>query len=238
MRILFLFLLVSNSSLAQKLPDPIYRTVPLRQVQPMGWLKDQLTIMRNGSTGHLDEIYNKIKNDNGWLGGKGDAWEETPYWLDGALPLAYLLNDEALEQKAMQYINWVLNNQKVNGDFGPVTDNGRDWWPKMIVLKILQQYYAASHNDRVIDFMTRYFNYQLTTLDKYDLGYWSQWSKARGTENLMMVCWLHNITGDKNLIPLADLLFKQSYTWSKWFEERYMLRNAAGPRKMVECDCK
>lgn len=53
--------------------------------------------MKNGATGHLDETYWKLKNDNGWLGGKGDDWEETPYWLGGALPLAYILNDEALK---------------------------------------------------------------------------------------------------------------------------------------------
>src|ERR1700712_5919093 len=72
---------------------PIYEELPLGSIKPQGWLHDQLEIMRDGTTGHLDEVYAKLKNDNGWLGGNGDGWEETPYWLDGAVPLAYLLDD-------------------------------------------------------------------------------------------------------------------------------------------------
>ena len=34
----------------------------------------------------------------------GDDWEETPYWLDGAVPLAYQLNNERLKQKVKKYI--------------------------------------------------------------------------------------------------------------------------------------
>jgi len=73
--------------------------LPVGAIKPQGWLLHQLQIMRDGTTGHLDEVHNKIKNDNGWLGGSGDGWEETPYWLDGAVPLAYLLNDDPLKQK-------------------------------------------------------------------------------------------------------------------------------------------
>ena len=83
-----------------------YKEIRLGSIQPKGWLLNQLHIMRNGTTGHLDEVHNKIKNDNGWLGGKGDGWEETPYWLDGAVPLAYLLNDKQLQDKVKKYINF------------------------------------------------------------------------------------------------------------------------------------
>lgn len=76
-----------------------YVPVPISDIQPEGWLKNQLDIMCDGSSGHLDEIYDKVKNDNAWLGGKGDAWEETPYWLDGAVPLAYLTKDKGLIAK-------------------------------------------------------------------------------------------------------------------------------------------
>src|ERR1700742_2708894 len=67
--------------------NPLYTEVPLGAIQPQGWLRDQLETMLKGTAGHLDEVYGKLKNDNGWLGGKGDGWEETPYWLDGAVPL-------------------------------------------------------------------------------------------------------------------------------------------------------
>lgn len=68
-----------------------YIEVPLGSIKPTGWLLSQLETMRDGATGQLDEIHQKIKEYNGWLGFHGDGWEETPYWLDGAVPLAYLL---------------------------------------------------------------------------------------------------------------------------------------------------
>src|SRR6188474_1763612 len=95
---------------ADTLTDP-YKEIPASNIKPKGWLLHQLQIMRDGSTGHLDEVHPKLKNDNGWLGGKGDGWEETPYWLDGAVPLAYLLDDPQLKAKVLKYIEWTLKNQ-------------------------------------------------------------------------------------------------------------------------------
>src|SRR5690349_7758292 len=96
-QLLLIFFLLSFYSIRAQ-----FKEIPLGSIKPKGWLLHQLQIMRNGTTGHLDEVYNKLKNDNGWLGGTGDGWEETPYWLDGATPLAFLLNDSELKKKVMQ----------------------------------------------------------------------------------------------------------------------------------------
>ena len=53
---------------------PVYTELPLGAVKPGGWLLHQLQIMRDGTTGHLDEVYAKVKDSNGWLGGTGDGW--------------------------------------------------------------------------------------------------------------------------------------------------------------------
>ena len=158
-----------NAALGEMLMNkPVYTALPLNAIKPKGWLLQQLQTMQRGSTGHLDEIYDKLKNDNGWLGGKGDGWEETPYWLDGATPLAYLLNDTALKNKILKYVEWTLDHQRTSGYFGPITaaerenieivpgncENGEDWWPKMVMLKTLQQYYSATNDQRVISFMS------------------------------------------------------------------------------------
>lgn len=219
-----------------------YKEIRLGAIQPKGWLLNQLQIMRNGTTGHLDEVYNKIKNDNGWLGGKGDGWEETPYWLDGAVPLAYLLNDKLLQDKVKKYINWTLDNQRPSGYFGPITkweretgkkitvedcDKGEDWWPKMVMLKVLQQYYLATNDSRVISFMTNYFQYQLKTLQNCTIGKWTEWAQSRGADNTLMVQWLYGITNDKSLLQLADVIYKQTFPWSKWLGGRDWAINAA-----------
>lgn len=221
---------------------PLYTPLPLGAVKPQGWLRHQLQIMRNGTTGHLDEVYGKVKNDNGWLGGKGDGWEETPYWLDGAVPLAYLLDDKELKDKVLRYINWTLDHQRPSGYFGPLTKveregnktiglsnaaDGDDWWPKMVMLKVLQQYYTATDDTRVLPFMTKYFHYQLQALKGCQLGKWTDWAAARGTENMMVAQWLYGITKDPQLLQLSALLQSQAFTWSEWMGNRTWVINAA-----------
>lgn len=221
---------------------PVYETLPLGDIKPRGWLLDQLKTMAKGSSGHLDETYSKVKNDNGWLGGQGDGWEETPYWLDGAVPLAYQLNDAALKAKVLKYINWTLDHQRPSGYFGPISkaerenkvqvssdhpEYGEDWWPKMVMLKVLQQYYTATKDARVIPFMSKYFNYQLVAIKKTPLGNWTEWAESRGAENILVIQWLYTITKDTSLLELADILDKQSFAWSKWFGGRDWVINAA-----------
>lgn len=219
-----------------------YTELPIGAVVPSGWLRDQLQIMSKGSSGHLDEMHPKIARDNGWLGGKGDGWEETPYWLDGAVPLAYLLNDPALKTKVLKYINWTLDHQRPSGYFGPLTKDerekgiqitaghcaaGEDWWPKMVMLKVLQQFYAATGDARVIPFMTKYFHYQLQALDQCPVGKWTEWATSRGADNVMMAQWLYQKTQDPKLLALAEKIDNQSFAWSKWLGDRDWVMNAA-----------
>ena len=212
----------------QPLLQKTYIELPLGSIKAEGWMQEQLVRMKNGMTGHLDEVYEKVMGPrNGWLGGDGDVWERGPYWIDGLLPLAYILNDQALIEKIKPWIEWTLASQKPNGYFGPDTDrsyepglqrdNAQDWWPKMVMLKIMQQYYTATNDIRVIGFLTNYFKYQLAELPKNPLGKWTFWGEQRGGDNLMIVYWLYNITGDKFLLDLGELIHKQTFNWTDIF---------------------
>ena len=60
-------------------------------------------------TGKLDSIYSLVCGpNNGWLGGMGDGWERGPYWIDGLVPLAYMLDDQKLKTKGQHGSNGVL----------------------------------------------------------------------------------------------------------------------------------
>jgi len=67
--------------------DPL----PLTSVRPNGWLLEQLRIQARGLSGHIDEFWPDLGTNSGWLGGTGESWERGPYFLDGLVPLAYLL---------------------------------------------------------------------------------------------------------------------------------------------------
>lgn len=205
-----------------------YIELPLGNISAKGWLQEQLHRMRDGMTGNLDKIYNQVMGSrNGWLGGDGDVWERGPYWIDGLLPLAYILDDKSLREKVQYWIEWTLASQKEDGYFGPDTDRpyelglqrdkSHDWWPKMVMLKVMQQYYSATRDERVISFLTKYFRYQLKTLPEKPLGHWTFWGEQRGGDNLMIVYWLYNITGDEFLLELGELIHKQTFNWTDIF---------------------
>jgi DUF1680 family protein len=208
-----------------------YLELPLGAVKPEGWLQEQLVRMKDGMTGNLDRLYEKVMGPrNGWLGGDGDVWERGPYWLDGLVPLAYILDDKKLQEKVKPWIEWSIQHQAANGYFGPVPpekepapepglqrDKARDWWPKMVMLKVLQQYYNATGDKRVTDLMLRYFKYQLKELPLTPLDHWSWWGAQRGGDNLLVVYWLYNITGEKFLLDLAELLHRQTFDWTNTF---------------------
>ncbi|OXS52962.1 hypothetical protein B1A99_31930 [Cohnella sp. CIP 111063] len=203
-------------------PTP-FTELPLGAVKPAGWLKDQMEIQAAGMTGHLDEFWPYVGPDSGWLGGDGDGWERGPYYLDGLLPLAYLLEDARLIDKVRPWIEWTLNSSQISGQFGPVSADGRygpasrgDWWSRMIMLKVLIQHAEYTRDERVVPFMTRYFKYQLEHLPDRPL---QEWASARGGENLISLQWLYNRTGEPFLLELANLITEQTIDWTALYED-------------------
>jgi len=218
-------------------PNP-YIELPLGSIQARGWLLEMLERQRSGITSSLDELYPQVMGiRNGWLGGDGDQWERGPYWIDGLLPLAYLLDDADLKSKVQPWIEWTLSSQREDGFFGPSTDfsyekgvqrsNSKDWWPRMVMLKVLCQYYSATADERVISFMTNYFRYQLNTLPQTPLGNWTFWAEYRACENLQAVLWLYNITGNGWLLDLARLLHSQSIDYTHIFLDTDNMKKTA-----------
>lgn len=189
-----------------------FNALPLGAVEPRGWLRRQLEIQAKGLTGHLGDFWSDVGPNSGWLGGTGESWERGPYYLDGLLPLAYELQNPALIRKAKQWVDWTLTHQRPDGQIGPLRND--DWWPRMVMLKVLTQYQEVSGDPRVIPLMQKYFAYELRELPNRPLR---DWGKYRWQDNVYSVLWLYNRTGDRSLLDLAKLLHHQGYDWEAQF---------------------
>ena len=191
--------------------------LPVGAVEPDGWLLEILNRQKNGMNGHMDEISAWLQeDDNAWLSDDGHGewgWEELPYWLKGYANLGYILKDYKIINNATKWIEGTLNCQHANGDFGPLynVDGGRDYWANMVMLFCLQSYYEYSKDERVIELMTDYFQYQLSVPDSQMLtGYWQH---LRGGDNLYSIYWLYNHTGDTWLLDLAEKMHRNTSNW-------------------------
>lgn len=208
---------VNYASNREPLMPQQFIKLPAGSIKPGGWLLTQLQLQKDGLNGHLGEISAWLqKEDNAWLksGGKW-GWEEVPYWLRGYAGLSYLFEDKNMLDEAKIWIEAILNSQREDGNLGPYTEvNGsQDFWPNMIALWILQSYYEYTGDKRVVDFMTRYFHFQLTVPDEHFLK--SYWENSRGGDNLWSVVWLYNRTGDRKLLELAEKIHRNTANWCK-----------------------
>ncbi len=186
--------------------------LPLGSVRPRGWLRRQLQIQADGLTGHLDECWPDVGPDSAWLGGSGEAWERGPYYCDGLVPLAFLLEDPVLQAKARRWVEAMLASQRDDGWFGP--PQNEDAWPLMVALKVLTQYHEATGDERVIPFMRRYF--RRLWAEPVDLPH-DTWRGVRYADNVLSIHWLYNRTGESWLLDLARKQYEAGFDWTSWF---------------------
>jgi uncharacterized protein len=187
--------------------------LPLTAIKPQGWLRRQLEIQAAGLSGHIDEFWPDLGPDSGWLGGAGESWERGPYFLDGLVPLAYLLDDARLIAKARKWVEWTLAHQTAEGWIGP--EKNTDWWPNMVMLKALAQYHEATGDARVLRVMEKYWEYRARHLDARPLAAWAAY---RWGDELLSVLWLYRRNGDARLLDLARRIKAQGFDWRRHFE--------------------
>ncbi len=189
------------------------------EIHPRGWLAEQLRTQAEGLAGNLDLFWPDVK-DSAWIGGKGEGWERLPYWLDGFLLLAWLLDDEALKNRASQYVDRILTAQQPDGWICPVADKasraGYDLWAYILILRVLIQYEECTGDERIEPAVIK----ALFCLDRHiDSAPLSRWAQSRWFEALYPLYWCW----ERNPQPWMGQLFRklraQGFDWETFFEE-------------------
>jgi hypothetical protein len=200
-----------------ELKAPHFRPFPLKATKPRGWLAEQLRIQADGLSGHLDEFWPDIKS-SAWIGGSAEGWERMPYWLDGAIPLAWLTGSQALKQRISGYLDYILEHQHENGWLGPRVAEKKeaaDLWSQALALKMLVVYHDATGDDRVPGCVGKALRMLDRHIDRQPL---SKWGQYRWFEFLISIYWLHEKTGEPWLIDLAVKLQAQGFHWQNFFQ--------------------
>lgn len=200
--------------------EQIYRSklrfFTARQLKPSGWLKRQLRIQADGLSGHLDKIWPDVR-DSAWIGGDREGWERVPYWLDGFVPLAYLLEDEDLIARARKYVDAILAAQQPDGWICPCPREARndyDIWAAFIICKALMVYGDCSGDARVEEAIYRTMKNLESHLRACTLF---EWGQSRWFEALIPLQWLYEKRPEPWMLELAVTLATQGLSYKRLF---------------------
>lgn len=196
---------------------PKYKFFTTNEIKPTGWLKKQLEIQANGLCGNLDKVWPDVR-DSAWIGGDREGWERVPYWLDGFIPLAYLLGNEDMISRAQKYIDAIISAQKDDGWICPCKEDERDnydTWAVLLICKVLCLYCDCSKDNSVIKVIEKCLKQFNSHINHNTLR---NWGAARWFEGLISIYWLYEKTGEKWLLALAKKLRVQGFDWRNLFE--------------------
>src|SRR5208337_4325914 len=183
-----------------------------------------------GLSGHAEDIYAENGPTSQWLGGRGDDGERGPYYVRAVTALAYVLGDAALQAKAQKWIDWAVASQTPDGDFGPAGLSTRDWWPRMLVLRAIEDVHDATGDPKLLDFLGKYFAYQAESPIQgrnIDL-----WATPRMADDAMVALYaydrLPSLSGS-TFLPLMDALRADTTDWIGDFNSQSLPITLATP---------
>ena len=175
------------------------------EIKPNGWLLKQLKIQANGLNGNLDKVWRDVKESK-WIGGDAEGWERVPYWLDGFIPLAFLLDDKDMQARAKKYIDCIISNQNEDGWLCPCDYNERvryDIWGLFIILKALVVWQECSNDARIEEVIYKALKHLFNHI-RWNTIF--NWGASRWYECLIPIKWLYEKRPEKWLIDLAKTL--------------------------------
>ncbi|GAB7354590.1 hypothetical protein MBLNU459_g5034t2 [Dothideomycetes sp. NU459] len=156
-----------------------YDLLNIGEIEPRGWISDQLQLEANGLAGNLYNFYRYVKEST-WLGGTyeySELHESAPYWYNGLVPLAYLLKNDALQSQVDQFLDYVLGHQADDGWLGPeTTRESRGIWARCLLLQGMMNHAIANpaQKQRIIPAMVRFVQLAHTMLQNNYTGYIQQ----------------------------------------------------------------
>lgn len=198
-----------------------------KEVKPEGWLRRQLEIQAEGLSGNLHKIWPDIR-DSAWIGGNREGWERVPYWLDGFIPLAYLLENEEMIATVKKYIDAIISAQEDDGWICPCKKEKRakyDTWAIQLICKVLKVYYDCSGDERIPQVIYRVLKNYYELLKSGEIKLF-QWAKYRWFESFISINFLYEKYQEDWIKDLAKIIKEQGFDYNtateKWKKPSHM----------------
>ncbi len=211
------------------LPFARFQPATLREVRPTGWLQDFLERQSKGLTGNVAVSgypygykFWGTREDN--TGGSYSAWwpyEQTAYWIDGALKCGYLAGETALYRQALEEVDFAIEHAASDGFIGPDSMRDKDRWPYTVFFRAVLAQYEISGDARYLTTLIRHYR-----AVPHPMG----WDRdVTGVEILLD---LYQETGQADLLELASSLYTRFN--QQWPDHDCSIQTLLSEKKQTE----
>ena len=190
-----------------------------KELKPEGWLRRQLQIQAEGLSGNLHRVWPDVR-DSAWIGGKCEGWERVPYWLDGFIPLAYLLENEDMIATVKKYIDAIVSAQEDDGWICPCEKGKRgkyDTWAIQLICKTLKVYYDCSGDEKIPMVIYRVMRNYYDLLKNGEITLFG-WGKFRWFESFISLNFLYEKYNEEWIKDLAKIIKTQGFDYNTTIE--------------------
>ncbi len=168
-------------------------------VRPEGWLRLYLEKQAAQLGSQLPQISWPFSGAY-WAGEEAAdswwPWEQKAYWIDGAVRLALVLDDQRLLEQVDVPISYTLQHDS-NGYLGPVyvkaPKGDYHRWPQTVFFRGLTASCEAGIHPEVVEALRRHYLSDSASYGK----------PARNVTNIENMLWCYERTGDQRLLELA-----------------------------------
>jgi len=182
-----------------------FNKLKITDIHPEGWIKEFLVRQKEGLTGNI-EVAGYPYDTKMWatekMKGSTKAWwpyEQTGYYIDGANRLGYLLNDDALKERANIQTQYVLDH--INLETGRVSTILADRWQRWPYAGFFRNYmtnYEVTKDSTIVNALHKHYS-TFTAKD---------FSDDLELANVEEICWIYGITKDKKMLEMAEEAYR------------------------------
>src|SRR5215216_3469893 len=211
------------------LPFSHFQTIPLRGIRPAGWLQDFLDRQTKGLTGNI--AVSGYPFGYKFWGAKDDdtqgsyaAWwpyEQTAYWIDGALKCGYLSGDTTLYQQALEEVDFAVEHAAEDGFIGPDRLREKDRWPHAVFFRAVLAQYEITGDPHYIEALIRHYR-----STPHPMGW------DRDVTGVEILLYLYEQSGQVDLLEMAETLYRRFN--EQWPEHDCAVNTLLSEKKQTE----
>ncbi|MFA6173540.1 MAG: beta-L-arabinofuranosidase domain-containing protein [Kiritimatiellales bacterium] len=248
--------LITGALYAADAPREQFKFLRLGEVQPRGWLLEQIRMDATNGYGPVlgqltdrlePAIFDSAKKTDLVKPKIGAPWwngETTGNWLDGLIRIAYLSGDAAAKKQVDELVTQILAMQDTDGYLGiypkayrfksPISGDNGEFWTQACLFRGLLAYYEFTGRADVLAAVERAAKLMMSQYGP-DKPYWPEKIGRGGPGHNPMfvdICeWLYRLTGGQSYVTFAKFIYDGYCEPAEVKEYDVQLRYLSDPNK-------